>query len=52
MTTESPDRVRVLGEMETVALALAEDTKRRRRSKAILTTIAIDATTTEEEEVK
>ena len=52
MTTESPDRFRVFGEMETVALALAEDTKRRRRRrKAKLTTIAIDATT-EEEEVK
>lgn len=51
MATESPDRFRVLGEMETVALALAEDTKvetkRRRRRKDKLTTIAIDATTEE-----
>lgn len=46
MTTESPDRFRVLGEMEIVALALEaetkKETKRRRRKKEKLMIMATE----------
>lgn len=46
MTTDSPDRFRVLGEMESVSLALAEETKteKKRRKKDKLPIMAINAT--------
>ena len=46
MRMESPDRLRVLGEMDKVALALAEETKtERKRMKVENSTImAVDAT--------
>lgn len=46
MTTDSPDRFRVLGEMESVSLAFAEDTKteKKRRKKEKLPIMAINAT--------